>query len=213
MATYAITGIQKCLGPGEQVPLRRELDEWWFAKDKNTLYQKSLFVYALNEFKAMNPNDRDSYFQIAGMIQHSLCQDATNAYVGIHGQPLQSWDTNDPEKDWYCVHGSILFPPWHRPYLCLYEQRIHEIMVKLIPTTFATQDHEGLYKAADTWRLAYWDCAVKRQDWTDPDNQAKYGPNVPYLLTVDKVEVLTKIGTAQVENPMWRFKVPTMNPG
>ncbi|EPE28797.1 Di-copper centre-containing [Glarea lozoyensis ATCC 20868] len=197
MATYAITGIQKCLGPGEQVPIRRELDEWWFAKDKNTLYQKSLFVYALNEFKSMNPNERDSYFQIAG----------------IHGQPLQSWDTNDPEKDWYCVHGSVLFSPWHRPYLALYEQRIYEIMVKLIPKTFATQDHAGLYKAADSWRLPFWDCAVKRPDWTDPQNQAKFGPNVPYLLTVDTVEVLTKIGTAKVENPMWRFKVPQMNPG
>lgn len=137
----------------------------------------------------------------------------SNARVGIHGQPLQSWDTNDPQNDWYCVHGSILFPPWHRPYLALYEQRIYEIMVKLIPTTFATQDHAALYKAADTWRLPFWDCAVKRPDWTDKDNQSKFGPNVPYLLTVDKVEVLTKIGTAQVENPMWRFQVPQMNAG
>jgi tyrosinase len=71
MGTYAITGIQKCLGPGEQVPIRRELDEWWFAKDKNTLYQKSLWVYAMNEFKAMDPHERDSYFQIAGKICNS----------------------------------------------------------------------------------------------------------------------------------------------
>jgi tyrosinase len=86
-------------------------------------------------------------------------------------------------------------------------------MVKLIPTTFATQDHDALYKAADSWRLPFWDAALKRPDWTDPDNKAKYGPNVPYLLTVDKVEVLTKIGTAKVENPMWKFDVPQMNQG
>jgi tyrosinase len=86
-------------------------------------------------------------------------------------------------------------------------------MIQLIPSTFATQDHAALYKAADTWRLPFWDCAVKRKDWTDPDNKDKYGPNVPYLLTIAKVEVLTKIGTAQVENPMWGFRVPTMNAG
>lgn len=63
---YAITGIQKGRGPNGSVPFRREVDEWWFSKEKNDLYQRSLFVYALHQFQQMDPKDRDSYFQIAG---------------------------------------------------------------------------------------------------------------------------------------------------
>jgi tyrosinase len=69
--TYAITGIKKGLGPGAAVPLRREVDEWWFSKDKNDLYQRSLFIYALNEFMKMNPDDQLSYFSIAGQSKNS----------------------------------------------------------------------------------------------------------------------------------------------
>ena len=69
--TYEISGIQNGLGPGEQVPLRREIDDWWFSKDVNDLNQRSLFIYALQKFMDMppdpdNPNDL-SYFSIAGI--------------------------------------------------------------------------------------------------------------------------------------------------
>ncbi|KAG9237189.1 putative tyrosinase [Amylocarpus encephaloides] len=191
---YVITGIKTGLGPGEKVPIRREVDEWWFSKEKNDLYQKSLFVYALHEFQKMDPTDHMSYFAIAG----------------IHGQPLQSWDAPPGKDSWYCVHGSTLFPPWHRPYLALYEQRLYEIMLKLIPTTFARQDQAACTAAANSWRLPFWDSAIKRPDWRSPNDKSKLGPNCPYLLTVPKVEVLTKTGTAQVDNPMWRFKVPVV---
>lgn len=77
--------------------------------------------------------------------------------LGIHGQPLVPWDTKAPKSSWYCTHGSPLFPPWHRPYLALYEQRLYEIMLKLIPTTFALEDQPALIHAAETWRFPYWD--------------------------------------------------------
>ena len=68
--TYGITGIKAGLGPGEQVPLRREIDEWWFSKDPNDLNQRSLFVYALHNFMDLPPKPEDpqdlSYFSIAG---------------------------------------------------------------------------------------------------------------------------------------------------
>jgi tyrosinase len=65
--TYPITGIKEGLGPGEQVPLRREIDEWWASKEKNDVYQRSLFVYALHEFMNMDSEDQFSYFGVAGM--------------------------------------------------------------------------------------------------------------------------------------------------
>lgn len=164
MSNYAITGIQKGKGPNGSVPLRREVDEWWFSKEKNDLYQRSLFVYALNYFKNIDPKERDSYFQIAGWFTNTQHSARILTPIGIHGQPLQSWDSQDPETSWYCVHGNVLFPPWHRPYMALYEQRLYEIMLKLIPTTFAAQDHADLIHAAETWRLPYWDFAEKKPD-------------------------------------------------
>ena len=67
--TYALKGIQAGLGPGEQVPLRREVDEWWFSKNENDLNQRSLFMYALREFQNMDPKEQLSYFGIAGTRQ------------------------------------------------------------------------------------------------------------------------------------------------
>ena len=66
--TYAITGIKEGLGPGEQVPVRREIDEWWFSKNENDLNQRSLFLYALEELMALDPEKENlkSYFAIAG---------------------------------------------------------------------------------------------------------------------------------------------------
>ena len=70
--TYGITGIKQGLGPGEQVPIRREIDEWWFSKDENDLNQRSLFIYALHDFMSMEVEPKKginlSYFGIAGML-------------------------------------------------------------------------------------------------------------------------------------------------
>ena len=68
--TYPIRGIQAGLGPGDQVPVRREIDEWWFSPEKNDLRQRSLFLSALTEFMQRTPDLKDptdtSYFSIAG---------------------------------------------------------------------------------------------------------------------------------------------------
>ena len=51
-------------------------------------------------------NDRESFFQISG----------------IHARPYIPWDgVGVPEKGEFCVHRSVLFPTWHRPYMMLYE--------------------------------------------------------------------------------------------
>jgi tyrosinase len=47
------------------------------------------------------------------------------ALPGIHGRPYIDWNSvaGVPGQHWdgYCTHNSILFAPWHRPYLALYE--------------------------------------------------------------------------------------------
>lgn len=101
-----------------------------------------------------------------------------------------------------------MFPPWHRPYMLLYEQRLYEIMIDLIPRTFIPEDQNDMINAANTWRLPFWDWAEQKPDWGAPNDKNRYGPNVPYLLTVPKVQVKTKTGVATVDNPMWKFVMP-----
>jgi tyrosinase len=65
---YPITGIQAGRGPNGELPIRREIDEWWFSPELNDVYQRSLFVYALKNFQAQgfDKNDDLSYLNIAG---------------------------------------------------------------------------------------------------------------------------------------------------
>lgn len=67
-----ITGIQTGRGPNGELPIRREIDEWWFSKDINDLNQRSLFIYAINAIQqrglAPEKSDDRSYLSIAGMI-------------------------------------------------------------------------------------------------------------------------------------------------
>jgi tyrosinase len=88
-------------------------------------------------------------------------------------------------------------------------------MYELIPKTFANSDHEAMFLAADTWRLPFWDWAVKKPDWdvNDPESlqnkEPLVGPNVPYIITQEFVKVKTSTGqSASVANPMWKFLLP-----
>ncbi len=88
-------------------------------------------------------------------------------------------------------------------------------MRDLIPIEFASQDQAAMFHAAETWRLPYWDWAVKKPDWdpANPDNPKNIGPlvglNVPYLLTQEQVYVRSRTGTAvPMPNPMWNFALP-----
>jgi tyrosinase len=81
-------------------------------------------------------------------------------------------------------------------------------MLKLIPTTFAQEDQAAMIRAAETWRLPYWDWAMRKPDWHSPNDPTKFGPNVPFIITLPNVEVKTKTGVATVPNPMWKFSLP-----
>jgi tyrosinase len=65
---YAIKGIQTGRGPNGELSIRREIDEWWFSPESNDLNQRSLFIYALDNFqkRGLDKNDDLSYLNIAG---------------------------------------------------------------------------------------------------------------------------------------------------
>jgi hypothetical protein len=45
--------------------------------------------------------------------------------VGIHGVPFEPWSgvesVEGGNMSGYCMHSSVLFSTWHRPYLALFE--------------------------------------------------------------------------------------------
>lgn len=142
-STYPIVGVKAGSGANGAVPIRRDVDEWWLSTTVADVNQKSLLIQAMTIFQNMTVTEKLSYFQIAG----------------IHGQPLVPWDESTKsvtDGAGYCTHGSILFPSWHRPYLLLVEQRLHEIMINQVVPKYAQGDQADLTKAADTWRLPYW---------------------------------------------------------
>ncbi|KAI0409928.1 tyrosinase [Xylaria palmicola] len=184
---YPITGIKDGWGPGAKVPVRRDFDEWSTSNDPTDKIQFILFILALKRLQAMDPADRDSYFQIAG----------------IHGYPYQPWDepsTTQKEigRKGYCVHANVLFPPFHRPYVLLFEQRLYEIMVNEIIPKYPAYQQKYL-EAARTWRTPFWDWAKN--------------PRIPTMCRY-KTLGISFGGEPKVmlDNPLYQFKMPNQKP-
>ncbi|EGC49733.1 tyrosinase [Histoplasma capsulatum var. duboisii H88] len=180
---YPIQGVQEGLGPGSQVPIRRDFNEWSESQERRDQIQVVLFILALREFQATPPDSRDSYFQIAG----------------IHGMPYKSWDepsltVQETHRKGYCVHANSLFPIWHRPYLSLYEQRIYEIMVDVIIPGLRLRERaeDEWQEAAFHWRLPFWDWAKN--------------PQIPKLMCFKRIQL--RFPAMTVDNPFYKFKMP-----
>ncbi|ETS78584.1 hypothetical protein PFICI_10646 [Pestalotiopsis fici W106-1] len=124
---------------------------------KNQPDQWNLYLLGLERFQnSVAENAPLSYFQISG----------------IHGFPYTKW----PDRDWntmkpvsgsrgfggFCTHSSILFLPWHRPYLALFEAELYK-HVNAVANSFSDAERKADYvKAAKTFRMPYW-------DWARPD--------------------------------------------
>ncbi|MCJ1468770.1 hypothetical protein MMC07_007400 [Pseudocyphellaria aurata] len=188
--TYPITGIRAGLDFADHVPLRLEIDAWFGSIKPTEKLQVQLFILALKHFQEMDPADKLSYFQVAG----------------VHGQPFVAWDEHTkPEtpNEGYCTHANVLFPCWHRPYVLLYEQRIHEIMTQVIIPKYPRHRQEQLIGAANTWRLPYWDWAVMKSDAS-----RRFNYNVPKIVRMKKIWVEGPEGPVKIDNPMYRFSMP-----
>ena len=118
--------------------------------------------------------------------------------------PYHEWDEpGQPPKphDLYCTHATALFPTWHRPYLLLFEQVLHEIMVKTVIPQFTPDVQDEMREAADTWRLPYWDAAALRGNPKALD--------VPLAMTEELVYIRGLVATPDhVPNPLWKFRMP-----
>lgn len=149
--------------------------------------QFNMFILALESMQAVAENNDLSWFGISG----------------IHGAPYIPWqqpaDGNYNTRLGYCVHGSPLFVPWHRPYMLLIEQ----VMVshaKTIAARFTGSRAAAYQTAADQLRFPYW-------DWSDPVTRS----DVPAVMmqstiTVTKPNASTGApGTVTIPNPLFQY--------
>ncbi|GAB1312862.1 tyrosinase [Madurella fahalii] len=191
--TYAITGI-KTGTTKTSVPLRLEVDDWYLRGDLEHKRQRSLFLYALRALQNKDPEEKLSFFQIAG----------------IHGMPYTPWDEDTvPTTDGvgYCTHDSLLFPCWHRPYMMLFEQVLHEIMINDIIPELPKTEQASWTDAANTWRLPYWDWAEKktRNEGETPIYDVPLITKESRILVINLKDVQDD---TYIDNPMYKFTVP-----
>ncbi|EDU40857.1 tyrosinase [Pyrenophora tritici-repentis Pt-1C-BFP] len=106
---FSVVGVQ-----GTGVQPRQELRE--LQKDRELW---NMFLQAFSRFQAMDQSEKTSYYQVAG----------------IHGAPFGQWDKvkGQPGQEMmgYCPHTSNIFGTWHRPYLALFEQILHDRAVEI----------------------------------------------------------------------------------
>jgi len=165
---------------GALAPNRVEFRD--FVKDKQ---QFSLYVQAL-EVIFKEPFDKDFSWPAIG---------------GIHGMPYVRWgdsgSPNPPGGDTfggYCTHGSVLFPTWHRPYVALFEQSLHAATLKIAHEY--TTDRFGWVKAAQNFRVPFW-------DWARPIAAGE--PAVPVEMRTTTITIITPQGEKTVKNPVHSF--------
>ncbi|KAI5862472.1 common central domain of tyrosinase-domain-containing protein [Durotheca rogersii] len=205
--TYDITGIPviqdyqyktKNIPYAPGIPYRRNLADLYPSFEPELQRQWTLFVLALERFKALPVDQKLSYFRIAG----------------IHGYPETDWDGADPpphEKPdpkpgdnpygGYCQHNTITFPTWHRPYLLLFEKRIWEHMKEIIKEWDLDEERADLWNtSADSWRLPYWDWAQKQTY----NNRF----SLPFACITETVYIFLPHGPAAHPNPLWGFVNP-----
>ncbi|KAL2067332.1 hypothetical protein VTL71DRAFT_1757 [Oculimacula yallundae] len=172
---YAIngthTGIKRQFGSPR--PMRRNILD--LQQDIPTW---SLYIQGLNALQDKPEDFFLSYFQIAG----------------IHGRPYIPWgdaaQTPGAPKTGYCTHNSVLFLPWHRPYLALYEQLIGATAQDLVKTYPPAQ--QATYQiAANNFRIPYWDWAAI--------------PTMPAVINQQNVTITTGSGVQSVRNPLYRY--------
>ncbi|KAF8453107.1 hypothetical protein BGX38DRAFT_1179177 [Terfezia claveryi] len=138
---------------------RKEIDDF-----KNDPKQLILFIKAFQIMSERPKDDVLSFYQIAGI--HGAPFDKT--WPPVKG-PSATIDSRYP--GYYCYHFGPLFLTWHRPYVLCIEQALHDIIMQLIdpndPEYLLSNvtDSGELNKwktAAETWRLPYWDFALRR---------------------------------------------------
>ncbi|KAJ8061925.1 hypothetical protein OCU04_009712 [Sclerotinia nivalis] len=188
---YPIIGPPKASpAPADgSVPLRREIRDL----QRNFPDQWTLYILGLQAFQQLDEKSDLSWYGIAG----------------IHGRPYRPWGgsqgDNSPGWQGYCTHSSILFAPWHRPYLALFEQCLYQIIQK-IASTFPTATKARYQQAALAFRIPYWDWAAT------PPAGDKYFPTVVGQPLIQLITPTSNNKPVQITNPLYSYKFNPLNP-
>lgn len=116
------TGVQNSSYlPDGSLPQRVEIRDLQANPVKWTLY-----LLGLDYMQRSSPqSDMKSWYQVCGKLSQISQRFTQLIWLGIHGRPFAPWDNvyalPGNEDHGYCQHASIIFPPWHRPYVALYE--------------------------------------------------------------------------------------------
>ena len=145
-----------------------------------------MFILAMEALHERPESDDESFFQIGG----------------IHGWPFVTWQYPEsaivnPGNE-YCAHRSVLFNTWHRPYLALLEQTLHEEALR-IADEFTGSDRDRYMAAADDVRLPYWDWASERE--------------IPSVVRAQSIDVIKPSGPTSIENPLYSYTFQETRPG
>ncbi|KAK2609426.1 hypothetical protein N8I77_002923 [Diaporthe amygdali] len=181
-----IIGVRTAGGkPAQRLPIElfRTQHEFAFA-----LYVQALAAWQKNGNEKYDQDNANgtSYFQVSG----------------VHGVPYVPWQ-KDPTAEaatnvGYCTHRSVLFIPWHRPYLMLYEQIIFAYALDIAAKAPGSVGDEYMAALSDV-RLPYWDWA------SDPHLPAvTMSPDI--TLTVPGTKPGTKESLHLPHNPLYSYQ-------
>ncbi|KAF8523809.1 hypothetical protein JB92DRAFT_1518313 [Gautieria morchelliformis] len=163
------TGIQNA-------PVVCRLELRTFLQDQDVT---NLYILATDQMMRIKQDDLSSWFQLAA----------------IHGRPYIPFDGVGVKGSFggYCTHSSILFPSWHRPYLALFEQSLSKHVHEIAREYKDAADKERYLKAADRFRLPYWDWATE--------------PTLPDIIAIQEtVNVHLPNGSrASIKNPLFGY--------
>ena len=84
----------------------------------------------------------------------------------------------------------MIFTTWHRPYLVLLEQVLHEEALR-IAGEFTGTERERYLAAADDLRLPYWDWASEEE--------------IPSVVLAQTINVIKPNGPTDIANPLFSY--------
>ncbi|KAL5320201.1 hypothetical protein ACEPPN_011002 [Leptodophora sp. 'Broadleaf-Isolate-01'] len=174
------TGVHTGSGVNGSPPLRIEIRD--LQKDPIAW---NLYILGLDMLQYTPQSDMLSWYQIAG----------------IHGRPFIPFDNVQPkpgnEQAGYCHHVSILFPTWHRPYLALYEQAIHEKVQQIAQQYPVGPVRDQYMAAAANFRIPYWDWAA-----SPPGGRSI----LPDSVMSPSIVVNGPAGVQTIANPLYSYR-------
>ncbi|KAI9789424.1 MAG: hypothetical protein M1833_002418 [Piccolia ochrophora] len=170
----------------------------------------NMFSLALQSLQARPESSDVSYYQLSGgRFSSQGLSIKLILPIGIHGYPYTPWqypaaNTVNPGYG-YCTHQSSIFTTWHRPYMVLLEQLLHEEALTLA-AKFKDPAQKAKYTAAaDDVRLPYW-------DWASDTQQHIPSVLLQTSLTVVKPDSAGVGRTTVIQNPLYSYRFQNAQP-